>query len=544
MRLIGLILIILTLKLDIMSKLTSTLLYSLTGAAALTSLSSCKANKEAEAPKKMNIIYIMSDDHSYQTISAYDQRYIHTPNIDRIGNEGVRFTNSFVANSISGPSRACMLTGKHSHANGFINNSTTFNGDQLTFPKLLQQNGYQTAMIGKWHLVSDPQGFDHWEILPGQGDYYNPTFIQMNGERVQVEGYATNIITDKAIDWIENQRDESKPFCMLLHHKAPHRTWMPDTCDLELFADKTFPLPDNFYDNYEGRLAAQKQKMNIANDMEIVYDLKMADKENEIHSGMYEKWGRQMYDGSRMTPEQKAAWDAHYDPIIAKFKKDKLTGKALAEWKFQQYMRDYLRVITSVDRNIGRVLDYLEEKGMLENTMIVYTSDQGFYMGEHGWFDKRFMYEESFRTPLLVRLPGGKKGDVAELVQNIDYGPTILDLAGIQKPEEMHGESFLPLLKGEKVPEWRKSLYYHFYEYPAEHAVCRHFGVRTERYKLIHYYNDIDSWELFDLQEDPTEMNNIYGKPGTEEITKELMAELKRLQEYYDDPIRKEFVIE
>ena len=527
-----------------MSKLTSTLLYSLTGAAALTSLSSCKANKEAEAPKKMNIIYIMSDDHSYQTISAYDQRYIHTPNIDRIGNEGVRFTNSFVANSISGPSRACMLTGKHSHANGFINNSTTFNGDQLTFPKLLQQNGYQTAMIGKWHLVSDPQGFDHWEILPGQGDYYNPTFIQMNGERVQVEGYATNIITDKAIDWIENQRDESKPFCMLLHHKAPHRTWMPDTCDLELFADKTFPLPDNFYDNYEGRLAAQKQKMNIANDMEIVYDLKMADKENEIHSGMYEKWGRQMYDGSRMTPEQKAAWDAHYDPIIAKFKKDKLTGKALAEWKFQQYMRDYLRVITSVDRNIGRVLDYLEEKGMLENTMIVYTSDQGFYMGEHGWFDKRFMYEESFRTPLLVRLPGGKKGDVAELVQNIDYGPTILDLAGIEKPEEMHGESFLPLLKGEKVPEWRNSLYYHFYEYPAEHAVCRHFGVRTERYKLIHYYNDIDSWELFDLQEDPTEMNNIYGKPGTEEITKELMAELKRLQEYYDDPIRKEFVIE
>ena len=526
-----------------MSKLTSTLLYSLTGAAALTSLSSCTAKKEAETQKKMNIIYIMSDDHSYQTISAYDQRYIHTPNIDRIGNEGVRFTNSFVANSISGPSRACMLTGKHSHANGFINNSTTFNGDQLTFPKLLQQNGYQTAMIGKWHLVSEPQGFDYWEILPGQGDYYNPTFIQMNGERVDVEGYATNIITDKALAWIEN-RDESKPFCMLLHHKAPHRTWMPDTCDLELFADKTFPLPENFYDNYEGRLAAQKQEMNIYKNMELVYDLKMADNENEIHDGIYEKWGRGMYNPGRMNPAQKAAWDAHYQPIIQKFKKDKPTGKALAEWKFQQYMRDYLRVITSVDRNIGRVLDYLEEKGLLENTMIVYTSDQGFYMGEHGWFDKRFMYEESFRTPLLVRLPGGKKGDVTEMVQNIDYAPTILELAGIEKPEEMHGESFLPLLKGEKVPEWRNSLYYHFYEYPAEHAVCRHYGVRTDRYKLIHYYNDIDSWELFDLQEDPTEMNNIYGKPGTEEITKEMMTELKRLQEYYDDPIRKEFVIE
>ena len=523
-----------------MNKLTSTLFYSLTGAAAIASLPSCKVNKESETPKKMNVIYIMSDDHSYQTISAYDQRYIHTPNIDRIGNEGVRFTNSFVANSISGPSRACMLTGKHSHANGFINNSTTFNGDQLTFPKILQQNGYQTAMIGKWHLVSNPQGFDYWEILPGQGDYYNPTFIQMNGEKTQVEGYATNIITDKAIDWIEN-RDENKPFCLLLHHKAPHRTWMPDTCDFKLFADKTFPLPENFYDNYEGRPAAQKQEMSIDKDMDIVYDLKMADKENEIAGGVYAKWGRQMY--NNMNPAQKAAWDAHYDPIIQKFKEDKLSGKALAEWKFQQYMRDYLRVITSVDRNIGRVLDYLEEKGLLENTMVVYTSDQGFYMGEHGWFDKRFMYEESFRTPLLVRLPGGKKGDVAQLIQNIDYAPTILELAGIEKPEEMHGESFLPLLKGEEVPEWRNSLYYHFYEYPAEHAVCRHFGVRTDRYKLIRYYNDIHSWELFDLQEDPSEMNNIYGKPGTEEITKELKAELIRLQEYYDDPIRNEIVI-
>ena len=285
-----------------MSKLTSTLLYSLTGAAAIASLSSCKSNKQAEPQKPMNVIYIMSDDHSYQTISAYDQRYIHTPNIDRIGNEGVRFTNSFVANSISGPSRACMLTGKHSHANGFINNSTTFNGDQLTFPKVLQQNGYQTAMIGKWHLVSDPQGFDYWEILPGQGDYYNPTFIQMNGEQIQEEGYATNIITDKAINWIEN-RDESKPFCMLLHHKAPHRTWMPDTCDLELFADKTFPLPENFYDNYEGRLAAQKQEMSIAKNMGLVYDLKMADKEKEISDGIYEYWGHDMYNGNRMNPD-------------------------------------------------------------------------------------------------------------------------------------------------------------------------------------------------------------------------------------------------
>ena len=331
---------------------------------------------------------------------------------------------------------------------------------------------------------------------------------------------------------------------MLLHHKAPHRTWMPDTCDLELFSDKTFPLPENFYDNYEGRMGAKNQEMSIDKDMDIVYDLKMADKENEIKGGQYAQWGRGMYNPGRMNEAQKAAWDAHYAPIIEKFKKDKLTGKALAEWKYQQYMRDYLRVIHSVDRNIGRVLDYLEEEGLLENTLVVYTSDQGFYMGEHGWFDKRFMYEESFRTPLLVRLPGGKKGDVAEMVQNIDYGPTILDLAGIEKPEEMHGESFLPLLKGEKVPEWRHSLYYHFYEYPAEHAVRRHFGVRTDRYKLIRFYNDFDCWELYDIQEDPSEMNNLYGKPGTEEITKELKAELSRLQEYYDDPIRKEIVIE
>ncbi len=520
-----------------MSKVLSTALYSLTGVAALSSLSSCQGKKEAKEEKPMNIVYIMCDDHSFQTISAYDQRYIQTPNLDRIANEGVRFTNSFVANSLSGPSRACMLTGKHSHANGFTDNTNgVFNGEQQTFPKLLQQNGYETAVIGKWHLVSEPTGFDHWDILIGQGDYFNPTFIN-NGEKVKRPGYATNVITDLAINWMDSIRDESKPFCLLLHHKAPHRTWMPDLCDLELFADKTFPLPENFYDKYEGRIPASKQEMSIMEDMDLVYDLKLADKENEIHS-KYEGAGRGMYNTPALTPEQKAAWDAHYDPIIAEFKKAKLSGKALAEWKYQQYMRDYLRVIHSIDRNIGRVLDYLEAEGLLENTMIVYTSDQGFYMGEHGWFDKRFMYEESFRTPLLVRLPGGKKGDVDQMVQNIDYGPTFLDLAGVEVPSDMHGASFLPLLKGEEVPNWRNSLYYHFYEYPAEHAVRRHYGVRTDRYKLIHFYNDIDCWELYDLQEDPSEMNNLFGKPGTEEITAELKAELLRLQEQYDDPIR------
>lgn len=505
--------------------------------AGLTACAGADKKAEATAPEKpMNILFIMCDDHSYQTISAYDQRYIETPNIDRIANEGVRFTNSFVANSISGPSRACMLTGKHSHANGFINNSTRFDGSQLTFPKLLQQVGYETAVVGKWHLVSDPTGFDYWDILIGQGDYYNPTFI-CNGKRVVREGYATNITTELAIDWLENKRDQSKPFCLLLHHKAPHRTWMPDTCDLELYSDVTFPLPETFYDNYEGRQAAAEQQMSIAKDMSLVYDLKMADKENEIHSG-YEAYGRHMY-RQHMNPKQQAAWDRHYDPIIQQFKEDSLTGNALTEWKFQQYMRDYLRVITSVDRNIGITLDYLEKEGLLENTIIVYTSDQGFYMGEHGWFDKRFMYEESFRTPLLVRYPGGKKGDVDQLVQNIDYGPTFLDLAGVEKPEEMHGESFLPLLQGKRT-KWRDALYYHFYEYPAEHAVKRHYGVRDERYKLIHFYNDIDTWELYDLKNDPNELNNLYGKPGTERITKRMMKKLTALQEQYDDPIRHE----
>ena len=511
-------------------------LFLLTGLAAVTLPACVQKDKKGVSEKPMNILYIMCDDHSYQTISAYDHRFIETPNIDRIANEGVRFTNSFVANSLSGPSRACLLTGKHSHKNGFTDNTKRFDGSQQTFPKLLQQAGYQTAVVGKWHLTSDPTGFDYWNILTGQGDYYNPYFID-NGEKKQIEGYATNITTDLALDWLDNKRDKNKPFCLLLHHKAPHRTWMPDTCDLDLYEDIVYPVPETFYDKYEGRIAASEQEMSIIEDMDLVYDLKMADKENEIHTTTgLEESGRSLY--NRMTPAQKAAWDKHYDPIIKKFKEQKLTGKALAEWKYQQYMHDYLRVIHSIDRNVGRVLDYMKKSGLLENTIIVYTSDQGFYMGEHGWFDKRFMYEESFRTPLLVRLPGGKKGDVDEMVQNIDYGPTILDLAGVEVPADMHGVSFLPLLKGEKVPDWRKSLYYHFYEYPAEHAVRRHYGVRTERYKLMHFYNDIDCWELYDLQEDPMEMHNIYGQPGTEELVKELKTELLRLQVQYDDPIR------
>ena len=541
----------------------SLILLSLTaGASALAAAGSCDGGKESRQPAEgpLNVVYIMCDDHSYQTISCYDGRFVRTPNIDRLAGEGVRFTNSFVAKSLSGPSRACLLTGKHSHKNGFTNNEHgIFDGSQQTLPKLLQAGGYQTAMVGKWHLVSDPTGFDYWDILTGQGDYYNPVFIR-EGERIVREGYSTDITTDVALDWLESGRDPEKPFCLFLHYKAPHRSWMPALEDLGAYDDVEFPLPDTFYDDYAGREAAGKQEMSIIADMNLIYDLKMADHENEFHTPdnpELEDYGRSLYRQDlppgtlvpgRMNAAQQAAWDAYYDPIIRQFKQDmadgKLSGNALSEWKYQRYMHDYCSVIRSVDRNVGRVYEYLKEHGLLENTVIIYTSDQGFFMGEHGYFDKRFMYEESFRTPLVVRLPGGKHREIDAFVQNIDYAPTILEMAGLLVPEDIQGESFLPLLKGVRPSRvnttegrgWRRSLYYHYYEYPAEHSVRRHYGVRTERYSLMHFYNDIDEWELFDLKKDPRQLDNIYGKPGTEKLTEKLHAELIRLKVLYDDP--------
>ena len=506
-------------------------------AAGVVATQSCTKAKAAEPEKKpFNIVYIMTDDHTAQMMSCYDKRFAHTPNLDRIANDGVRFTNSFVANSLSGPSRACMLTGKHSHKNGFTDNTTcVFDSSQPTFTKHLQNAGYETALFGKWHLESLPQGFDRWEIVPGQGDYYNPDFIVESGDTVRVHGYLTDLITDKSLDWLENEHDKSKPFCLLIHHKAIHRNWLADTAHLQLFEDRTFELPENFYDDYAGRQAAAEQEMSIFADMDPIYDLKMnrADK----NSALKERY--ESYVG-RMDSAQRAAWDAFYDPITEEFYAANLQGKELAEWKYQRYMRDYLKVVKSLDDNVGRVLDYLEENDLLDNTLVVYTSDQGFYMGEHGWFDKRFMYEESFHTPLIMHLPEGfdRKGDIDEMVQNIDYGPTFLDLAGVEVPEDMQGVSLLPLLKGEHPEDWRDALYYHFYEYPAEHSVKRHYGVRDDRYKLIHFYNDIDQWELYDLAEDPTEMHNIYGQPGTDSVTTVMMGKLKNLQEQYDDPIR------
>lgn len=507
----------------------------------LATLQSCHKAKAKNTDKPLNIVYIMTDDHTAQMMSCYDTRYANTPNLDRIAADGVRFTNSYVANSLSGPSRACMLTGKHSHKNGFTDNTTcVFDASQPTFPKYLQNAGYETAIFGKWHLESLPQGFDRWEIVPGQGDYWNPDFIVETGDTVQNHGYLTNIITDKSLNWLENERDKEKPFCLLIHHKAIHRNWMADTCDLELFEDREYPMPENFWDDYEGRLAASTAEMRIADHLDPLYDLKM----NRADKWSDKKERYESYYG-RMDSAQMARWDAFYNPIIEDYYSKNLEGKELAEWKYQRYIKDYLKVVESLDRNVGRVLDYLDENGLLDNTLVVYTSDQGFYMGEHGWFDKRFMYEESLNTPLIMRLPAGydRRGDITEPVQNIDYAPTFMEIAGVEIPEDIQGVSLLPLLKGEHPEDWRDAIYYHFYEYPAEHAVKRHYGVRDDRYKLMHFYNDIDAWELYDLEADPHEMNNIYGKPGTEEITERMMKKLKEQQELYDDPIREQYPI-
>lgn len=491
--------------------------------------------------KQMNIVYIMSDDHAEQMISCYDKRYIETPNIDALARDGVRFSQSFVANSLSGPSRACMLTGKHSHLNGKKNNEhhQQFDQNQQTMPKLLQRSGYQTALIGKLHLEGIPQGFDYWEMLPGQGDYYDPYFIRPGSDTstdtVQHKGYVTNIITDLSLDWLE-QRDKEKPFALFIHHKAAHRNWMPDTVDIDKFEEQEFPLPDTFYDDYKGRHAAAKQEMSISKDMTLVYDLKMLSGGDT--TGL-NKW--YSYDGDTkgihglLRPEVKAKIDSLYVPLARDFYAQGLRDKSLDAWKFNRYMRDYAKVVASLDRNIGRVVEYLREHNLLDNTLIVYTSDQGFYMGEHGWFDKRFMYEESMRTPLVMRLPKAlaRRGEVSDLVQNIDYAPTFLDLAGAPIPEDMQGVSLLPLLRDDKNRLKRNSLYYHFYEYPGEHAVRRHYGVRNERYKLIHFYGDIDEWELYDLKRDPKELNNVYNARSYKRIRKHMHAELERLRKHY-----------
>lgn len=486
--------------------------------------------EEKDDNNRPNIIFIMSDDHGYQAISAYGYGLNATPNIDRIADEGILFTRSTVTNSICAPSRAVMLTGKHSFINGKVDNIQPFNWEQPNFPKVLQSHGYQTAMIGKIHLDGLPQGFDYSMVLPGQGEYYNPDFI-VNGEKKRFPGYVTDITTEYALKWLKEKRNPDQPFCLLYHQKAPHRNWKPAEKYLTLYDDKTFTPPSNFYDDYEGRgSAAKEQEMEIVRDMRWGHDMKFL---VNPYTGDTTALAGQL---KRFSPEQLEKWNAAYGPKNNAFINADLKGKELAEWKFNRYIRDYLRTIKSVDDGVGELLDYLDESGLAENTIVVYTSDQGFYLGEHGWFDKRFMYEESFRTPLLIRYPkeikaGTKTG---ALVQNLDFAPTFLDYAGIDAPEEMQGESFRALISG-KDTSWRDAVYYTYYEYPAEHMVKRHYGVSTKRYKLIHFYYDVDEWELYDLEKDPHEMKSVYDDPDYKEVQDQMHKKLDSIRSFYGD---------
>lgn len=457
----------------------------LMGAAGMATLASPSLGAVSGESARPNILFIMTDDHAAHALSCYGSRINSTPNMDRIAREGILFRNSFITNSLCAPSRATLLTGKYSHLNGVPDNVATFDGGQMTFPKLLREAGYKTLMIGKWHLKSDPTGFDYWNILPGQGAYHNPVLIEM-GENRKHEGYATDIITDIAIAQLKEHRDT--PFCMLLHHKAPHRNWQPDAAHAQLYADRDVPEPESFnddYQGYEGRSSAAAHA-----------DMRIAD----------------MPDYNDEAPPD-------------------LTPDERKKWNYQRYIKDYLRTIASVDDNIGRVLDYLDESGLAKNTLVIYTSDNGFFLGDHGWFDKRFMYEESLRVPLVARLPGViPAGSVSsEMVLNVDFAPTFLDFAGLQAPSDMQGRSIRPLLRGKTPPDWRQQIYYHYYEYPLSHRVREHYGIRTRRYKLIHY-STIDEWELFDLEKDPDEVNSVYGDPAYRYRQEALKRELERLR--------------
>lgn len=529
----------------------------------------------ARKPTRPNIVFIMTDDHSYQAISAYGSeisKLAPTPNIDRLAKEGMLFQRAFVENSICTPSRACLMTGLYSHQNGQRQLFEGIDTTKVFVSELLQRAGYQTALIGKWHMSCEPKGFDTYRILNRQGQYYNPVFKteSSNGKYIQEEGYATTLITDHAIQFLK-MKNSDKPFCLFVHHKAPHRNWMPDSKYLDLYENIEFPQPETFNDDYASRCsAAASQAMTIEKEMELVDDLKVMELNGNPQFQHAAFTGGLASELKRMNPSQRQAWEEAYAPKNKIFLDQKLKGEALKKWKYQRYIKDYLRCIKSVDDEVGRLLDYLETEGLMENTVVVYTSDQGFYVGEHGWFDKRFMYEESFRTPLIVRypkiIPAGSMSNA--LVQNIDFAPTLLALAGAKQPEEMTGLSLVPLFTDAPSENWRSSLYYHYYDYPAFHNVRRHDGVRTNKYKLIHFYGkggvgggtslmqlkegtaerkfmlayaasgkigndtDIDCYELYDLKEDPHELNNLYNEPSYDAIRSELH---KMLDKYRKD---------
>ncbi len=476
-----------------------------------------------------NVLFIFSDDHAIKAISAYGgplKDIAPTPHIDRLANEGALFRNSFCANSICGPSRACIITGKHSHMNGYLSNDfDTFDGHQQTLPKILQSSGYQTAIIGKWHLVSEPQGFDHWCILPGQGSYYNPAFIEKSGQK-KLSGYCTDLITDMSLDWLKSRRDTSKPFFLMCQHKAPHRNWSPALRHVKLFSDVTIPEPDSLFDDYSNRdISLKKQAMSIENDLTWSHDMKFHGK------NLFPKYFSDMdmnHEYQRMTTEQKQEWDATREPenqaFIAKMQAGELDAKEITRWKYQRYIKDYLRTIRAVDESVGRLLEYLETSGLAKNTVVIYSSDQGFYLGEHGWYDKRWMFEESLSMPFIIRWPEVIKPGARPkaLIQNIDYAPTLLEMIGNQATPEMQGKSFLASLKDEKKPH-NEAIYYAYYG-ENTHNVAQHDGVRTETHKLI-YFPATKQWNLFDLQKDPSEMKSLHDSPEYAAI----LAELKTI---------------
>ncbi|MGH3736799.1 MAG: sulfatase family protein [Micromonosporaceae bacterium] len=449
-----------------------------------------------------NLLFVMSDDHAAHAISAYGSIVNRTPHIDRIADEGMRFDNAFCTNSICSPSRASILTGTYSHVNGVTTTIAPFNADQPTFPELLQQNGYQTAVVGKWHIGHgpghDPHGFDHWEVLPGQGDYFDPVLFTRAGP-VTRSGYVTDLITELAVDWLD-AREPDRPFCLLVHHKAPHRPWEPHPRHADLYTEE-IPLPATFDDDYADRGAAAEATMRVSRDLGPE-DLKVAPPPG-------------------------------------------LSERERALWNYQRYMSDYLRCVAAVDENVGRLLDYLDTHGLTENTVVIYTSDQGFFLGDHGWYDKRFMYEESLRMPLLVRYPGlvERASERDELVTNVDFAQTLLDLAGVSSHPRMQGRSLLPLLGGERPTDWRDVVYYRYWEHLSNpHRVGSHYGIRTKRHKLICYYGQSlgqpgaadeprpPEWELFDLVDDPAELHNRFHDPTYADTLASLTDRLAEIQ--------------
>ncbi len=495
-------------------------------------------------PKRPNIIFIMSDDHAYQAISAYGSQLIQTPHIDRIAHEGILFTNACVSNSICAPSRAAILTGKHNHINGKIDNHFPFDTTQITFPQIFQQNGYKTAMFGKLHFGNNPKGVDEFAILPGQGHYINPDFITPRGD-TSIQGYVTDIITDLTLDWLKKEASSEEPFMMMYLHKAPHRPWWPSPEKFKEFTRYEFPEPPTLFDDYAGRgTAAKTAEMNLLQHMMYSHDSKVRpetlERMGEAVSPRVEEYKNSFYGPyGRVNAAQKALYEPILDSINQVFESNwpGMSDEEKMKWKYQRYMQDYLACISSVDDNVGRLLDYLDASGLAENTIVVYTSDQGFYLGEHGWFDKRFIYNESFKTPLMIRWPGEIQPGTTEdeMVQNIDFAQTLLEAAQINTPDDMQGESLMPLLRNQKDQWTREAVYYHYYEYPSVHMVKRHYGIVTKAFKLVHFYYDVDEWELYDRLNDPYEMKNVYDDPAYAETVTQLKEELKALRVKYQD---------